>query len=85
MCIDIVEIRFGIGNAQISSNFDSYLPATGPYFHFRITLVTINGFSPNLVCALILWRSDLGLLMGKFCQVFDRVICPQHSRIFFSR
>ena len=25
-----------------------------------------NGFSPNLVCALILWRSGLGLLMGKF-------------------
>ena len=26
----------------------------------------MNGFSPNLVCALILWRSGLGLLMGKF-------------------
>ena len=25
-----------------------------------------HGFSPNLVCALILWRSGLGLLMGKF-------------------
>ena len=38
-------------------------------FCFRmITWVNINGFSPNLVCALILWRSGLGLLMGKFCQ-----------------
>ena len=38
-------------------------------FRFRmITWVNINGFSPNLVCALILWRSDLGLLMGKFRQ-----------------
>ena len=27
-----------------------------------------NGFSPNLVCALILWRSGLGLLMGRFHQ-----------------
>ena len=26
------------------------------------------GFSPNLVCALILWRFALGLLMGKFHQ-----------------
>ena len=26
--------------------------------------------SPNLVCALILWRSGLGLLMGKFRQIF---------------
>ena len=40
-----------------------------PYFGFRmITWVNVNGFSPNLVCALILWRSGLGLLMGKFHQ-----------------
>ena len=39
-------------------------------FRFRmITWVNINGFSPNLVCALILWRSGLGLLMGKFRQI----------------
>ena len=38
-------------------------------FSFRmITWVNINGFSPNLVCALILWRSGLGWLMGKFRQ-----------------
>ena len=55
MCIDIVEIWFGIANGQISSIFDSYLPMTFPYFCFRmITWVNINGFSPNLVRALIL-------------------------------
>ena len=32
-------------------------------------------FPPNLVCALILWRSGLGLLMGKLLQ-FLTVICP---------
>ena len=32
------------------------------------TITLVNEFSPNLVCALILWRSSLGLLMGKFCQ-----------------
>ena len=38
MCIDIVEIWFGIANRKISSNFDrSYLPETRPYFPFRIT------------------------------------------------
>ena len=48
----------------------SYLPETRPYFRFRmITSVNINGFSPNLVCALILWSSGLGLLMGKFHQI----------------
>ena len=40
-----------------------------PIFSFPDNnLVNINGFSPNLVHALILWRSGLGLLMGKFCQ-----------------
>ena len=32
MCIDIVEIRFWIANGQISSIFDSYLPAIHPFF-----------------------------------------------------
>ena len=34
LCIDIVEIWFGNADGQISSNFDSYLPKTRPYFHF---------------------------------------------------
>ena len=32
-----------------------------------ITWVNINGFLPNFVSALILWKSGFGLLMGKFC------------------
>ena len=43
-----------------------------------------NGFSPNLVCALILWRSGLRPLMGKFHQFLTRVICPKHAHIFVS-
>ena len=40
-------------------------------FRFRmITRENTNGFSPNLVCALILWISGLGLPMGKFRQIF---------------
>ena len=34
--------------------------------------------SPNLVCALILWRAGLGLLMGK--SIFERVVCRSHDR-----
>ena len=34
MCIDILEIWFGIANGQILSNFDVDLPETSPYFHF---------------------------------------------------
>ena len=51
-------------------------------FRFRmITWVNINGFSPNLVCALILWRSDLELLMGKFHQ-FLKELSAQDTPIF---
>ena len=69
VCIDIVETWFGIADGQILSVFDkSYQPGTHQYFHFwTITLVNINAFSPNLVCALILWSSALGLLICKFC------------------
>ena len=38
-----------------------------------ITWVNINGFSPNLVCALILWKSGLGLLMGKFRKILTEL------------
>ena len=36
-------------------------------------LVNINGLSPNFVCALILWKSGLGLLMGKFRQILTEL------------
>ena len=78
MLIDIVEIWFGIADGQMSSISDSYLPTTCPYFRFQaITSVIINGFFTRIVCALILWRSGLGLLMGK-----QSVSCPPHNRIF---
>ena len=49
------------------------------YFHFwTITYININGFSLNLVCALILWRSGL-CAHGHISSIFDRVICPPHN------
>ena len=39
---------------------------TSVFLFTKITLVNINGFSRSLSCALILWRSALGLLMGEF-------------------
>ena len=35
MCIDMVDICFGIANGRISSIFDSYLPSIHLYFSFR--------------------------------------------------
>ena len=37
-----------------------------------------KGFSSNFVCALILWRSGLGLLMCTFNK-FLTVICPPYD------
>ena len=83
MCTDIVKVCFGIANGQISSIFDSYLPAICPNFHFQmITSVTINGLTPNLVCALILWRSDLGLMNGKFRQ-FLTELSARDTSVFY--
>ena len=44
---------------------------------WTMTLVHINGFSINLVYALI-WRSSLRLLWANFIH-FDRVIYPRHD------
>ena len=66
----------GLLDGKFRHFFDSYmyLPAACPYFHFRTsTLVNVSGFSPKLVCALILWTSALGLLMGKFHQVLTEL------------
>ena len=46
-------------------------------------LKNINGFSRNLVCALILLRSGSGFLIGEFRQ-FLTVICSRHVHIFVS-
>ena len=54
------------------------------YFHFQmITLVNISGFSPNLACALILWRPGLGLLMGKFLQFLTELAACDMSIFSF--
>ena len=58
MCIDIVEIWFGVANGQIPSIFDRVIcPGHIYILFFRRYRVNINEFSPNLVYALILWRS----------------------------
>ena len=70
VCIDTVEIWFRIVIVQISSIFDNYLPAICPNFHFRIiTLVNVNRFLPNLVCALIL-RRWFGIADGQISSNF---------------
>ena len=53
---------------------------THPYFCFWvITLSNINGFSPNLVFALILWDQFGDCYIGNFLLIFDRVIYLPHD------
>ena len=52
------------------------------YFRFRmITWVNISRFSPNFVCALLLWISGLALVMGRFLH-FLTELSTCHISIF---
>ena len=54
-----------------------------PYFRFHsITWVNVYRFSPNLVRALILWKSGLGFLIGRFHQFLTEL--SAHNRSIFS-
>ena len=62
----------------------SRMSISASVFRFRmITWVNVNGFSPNLVCALILWQSGLGLLMGKFLQILTELSARDMSIFSF--
>ena len=80
MCIDIVEIWFGIANGQISSNFDSYLPETQPYFLFvDDNLCKCQGILTKLGTCIDKKEIWFGIANGQISSVFDRVICLQHD------
>ena len=82
VCIGIMEIWFRIAKRHFSSVvYRVICPShnNSPYFRFRmITLVNVNGFSPNFVCALIFLGSGLRMLTGNFRHFFT-VICPQND------
>ena len=69
----VTDDRKDIFIVDCSENF-SFIPShyiVAEYYGFTLDVrvsvrPSVNGFSPNLVCALILCRSGLGLLMGKF-------------------
>ena len=57
---------------------------TCPYFHFwMITLVNVNGFSPNLVCALILWTSAFRLQMEEVRPFLTKLSARSTSIFYF--
>ena len=79
VCIDIVEVCFGIAVGQISPvTLD-----TSVFSFLDDNLSNINGFSPNLVSALLLWTSALGLLMGKFRSFWTELSARRTSVSYF--
>ena len=79
VCIDIVEVCFGIAVGQISSvTLD-----TSVFSFLDDNLSNINRFSPNLVSALLLWTSALGLLMGKFRPFWTELSARRTSVSYF--
>ena len=80
---DIVEVWFGLLMGKFRQFLTELSSCNMSVFSFPDNY--INGFLPNLVCALILWRSGLGLLMSKFCLFFYGVICSQYICVLLSR
>ena len=71
-CYDFILVYMSIG------------PSVCPYFHFRmIAWVNVNEFSPNLIYALIVWGSGLGLQMGKFWQFLTEIFACDMSLFSF--
>ena len=65
VCIDIVDVWFGIANMQFLTIWTDSSAHDMSVFSFPDDNM-FTSFSPNLVCALILWRSGFRLPMGKF-------------------
>ena len=68
VCNGIVEIWVRIANGKFRQFLTELSGHDKSFFSSQDDNLraNMNGFSPNVVCALILLRSDLGLLMGKF-------------------
>ena len=76
MCIDIVEIWFGIANGQISSNFDGVI-CLCPYFRFPgDNLSKCQGILTKLGTYIDMKEIWFGIAYGQILSAFDRVICP---------
>ena len=69
-----VSVRLSIGPSYVSLSV----------YRFRMIWVNINGFSPNLVCALMLWRSVWDCWWANFVK-FWRSYLPEKRPYFHFR
>ena len=83
MCIDIMEIWFGVGNVQISLIFNSYLPATQQYFHFW--MITFKWIFTKLCMCSDIMEIRFATANVQISSIFNRVIClPYYSGGYYS-
>ena len=76
MCIDIVELWFGIANGQISSNFDGVI--CPGHDHIFVNLCKCQGILIKLGTCPDIKEICFGIANGQISSMFDRVICPRH-------
>ena len=85
MCIDIVEIWFGIANGQISSIFDGVICPDTPRFSFPDdNLSKHQWIFTKLGMCIGIMEIWFGIANGQILSIFDGVICPRHAHIFVS-
>ena len=71
---------------RVSVSLSFVRPSVRPFFRFRaFTMSKCQWILPNSVCALILWRSALGLLMGKFRKFLTELSARDRSVFSFIR
>ena len=84
MCIDIVEIWFGIANGQISSNFEGVICRDMPIFSFPHNLCKRQLIFTKLGMCIDIVEIWIGIANVQISSNFDGVICPRHAHIFVS-
>ena len=80
MCIDIVEIWFGIANGQVSSNFDGVTARDTPIFSFPDdNLSKCRGILTKLGTCIDMKKIWFGIANGQNLPMFARAICLRHD------
>ena len=81
MCIDIVEIWFGIANGQILSIFYGVICPRHAHIFISMCLSVVRIFTKLGMCIDIveIW---FGIVKGQISSNFCRVICPRHAHVF---
>ena len=71
MCIDTLEVWFGIANGQISLNFDIRFS--------DVNLSKCLGILTKLGTCIHMKEIWFGIAYGQISSMSDRVICPRHN------